>query len=587
MLREELMGEGGSLRVRKVLLAVLLPVLVCGCSERRNDPNQSDARTTPGRDVAYQIDTPDCRSLHELDSRRSPTQEIAPSHDVITDGLASPETANSADSGQCDEACPAPPSCLLEHAPAPCDDGNTADWDGCTNSKISEFQVNEQYMGNQQIPKVADLGNGGFVVAWYTLFDDVGCRAWLRVFDAGGVPQGPDLPICPADGFPRKVEGLVGLPDGRALVLMTGSAKVVARILDSDGVLLGPEFDVVGPVPGTVRNASLAVAPDGGFLVTWEAMPPCEWNYVNPPDTCPGLDGSGSAVLARHFNSDANPSSPPLVVNSNMWGSQMRPTAAQFAGKGFLMTWESSVWFGIDFGIKARFVQPGGAFVPASDEYAVSIHEQGVHERATAVSIDNDTAIIVWQSCHCYHDYDFVEGWATCVWTSPEAGQDGDRCGIFGRLVGQEGPIGPETQVNSCWEGNQVRPAVAALGAGTVLVAWGGAGVKDYPASVYGRMFDDNLVPLSEQMRLSGDGDARPSKPALAAVGDSRFVVVWESCPWSGDPELGQDGDGCGIFGQVFTIDGEKLWKSCNDSTCDAEESCATCPTDCGPCPDE
>jgi hypothetical protein len=53
-----------------------------------------------------------------------------------------------------------------------CDDGNSVQWDGCTDCIYLEFQVNTWTTDDQENPSITTLSNGGFVVVWESLEQD-------------------------------------------------------------------------------------------------------------------------------------------------------------------------------------------------------------------------------------------------------------------------------------------------------------------------------------------------------------------------------------------------------------------------------
>ena len=118
-----------------------------------------------------------------------------------------------------------------------CDDGNNVIWDGCTECRYLEFQVNTWSPNSQIYPSVASLPSGGFVVVW------------------SGAGQGD-------------------------------SSGVYGQRFDSNGDKVGSEFQVntwTTEGQGVARVASL---PGGGFVVVWESG---------------GQDGSSYGVYGRIF----------------------------------------------------------------------------------------------------------------------------------------------------------------------------------------------------------------------------------------------------------------------------------------------
>jgi ligand-binding sensor domain-containing protein len=101
--------------------------------------------------------------------------------------------------------------------------------------------------------------------------------------------------------------------------------------------------------------------------------------------------------------------------------------------------------------------------------------------------------------------------------------------------------LGKELLVPSTVEGDQRRPAAAADGFGSLLLAWDST-LQDI-SSVRARMFDVFGYPVDEDFAVEAADDPQ-SHPAAARAAAGRFVVVWQS--------YATDKDGWGIRGRAF-----------------------------------
>lgn len=119
------------------------------------------------------------------------------------------------------------------------------------------------------------------------------------------------------------------------------------------------------------------------------------------------------------------------------------------------------------------------------------------------------------------------DGKVVVVWQG--AGPDDD-AGIFARIRDPEAGFGPEFRVNEATAGIQGGAAVAADPTGNFLVAWSGpdaagGGVK--ALDVFTRLFDSTGSPLRGEEVLNLQTDGTQVRPAIAAVGAGRFAVVF------------------------------------------------------------
>jgi RHS repeat-associated protein len=144
----------------------------------------------------------------------------------------------------------------------------------------SEFPVNSQSSGSQLQPSVAFDALGNFAVAWHEpAAGPVGWRVSARLFDAAGNPRGGDLLVDGAPDGIQKEARLAMASDGSFLVTWTvgvpnGSGwEVVGRIFAPDAVPQGDAFPVnvqtSGYQSGHQTTASAALAEDGSARVVW------------------------------------------------------------------------------------------------------------------------------------------------------------------------------------------------------------------------------------------------------------------------------------------------------------------------------
>jgi hypothetical protein len=133
------------------------------------------------------------------------------------------------------------------------------------------------------------------------------------------------------------------------------------------------------------------------------------------------------------------------------------------------------------------------------------------------------------------------------VWQS--AGQEPDfNYGIYGQRFDRTGArVGAEFHVNSYSTNYQGEASVAALGEGRFVVAWESTGPDGGLNAVRARFFGLS-GPLSPEFTVNTYTPGSQVRPALAAAADGRFVVAWH--------DLGQDGSGYGIYAQRYDAAG-------------------------------
>jgi hypothetical protein len=191
-------------------------------------------------------------------------------------------------------------------------------------------------------------------------------------------------------------------------------------------------------------------------------------------------------------------------VNTYTTFVQTEPDVAALADGGFVVVWHSSNQVGTGRDVFAQRYDAWG--VRVGGEFRVNSYTTS-QQYGGAVAAD-------------------AEGGFVVVWHST---QDGDAFGIFGQRFDAAGLAeGPEFRVNTYTTGGQGAPDVAVGPTGAFVVVWRGAGTGD-PHGVFARRFDAGGAALGGEFRVNEWTTSTQSYPSVAADGDGRFVVVWDS----------------------------------------------------------
>ena len=115
-----------------------------------------------------------------------------------------------------------------------------------------------------------------------------------------------------------------------------------------------------------------------------------------------------------------------------------------------------------------------------------------------------------------------ANGQFVAVWQN----DDSEESGISGRLFSAIGvPLGVELRLNSFESGEQSLPAVAALGDGRFVATW--SDEESMQSFVHAlRIFDSVGIPVGVEMRFGSTNII--AKPPAIAVSNSRILVTWQ-----------------------------------------------------------
>lgn len=208
----------------------------------------------------------------------------------------------------------------------------------------NDFQIDSFTIGDQLSPSVARVAGGGFVVAWSSQngYDNYGIRA--RRYDAAGSPLGPDF-VVGSNGFPVAFWPQVAADESKFVVSWHDYEQsaggddsyfsVQARAFDSSGTPFDPDFQVNQTTHGYQWMSSVAMVPDGGFVIAWNSA------------RSTGGDESYNSIQAREYDAQGAPRGGEFQVNTYTTDSQIYPTVRSHDG-GFVVAWTSLGSFGDD-----------------------------------------------------------------------------------------------------------------------------------------------------------------------------------------------------------------------------------------------
>ncbi len=205
--------------------------------------------------------------------------------------------------------------------------------------------------------------------------------------------------------------------------------------------------------------------------------------------------------------------------NANTFVSSQYNPSVVSDGTNFLIAWDSRNQDGDNDGVFAQFFDNEGN--PIGSEFQINTYTTSEQERSSIAS-DGRNYFVAWQS----------------------KGQDGDEWGVFGQLLDNEGNlIGAEFQINAYTAYWQKLPSVASNGS-NYLVTWQSSTSQDGSDwGVYGQLFDNDANPIESEFLVNTYTTSFQSNSCVVSDGKN-YLVTWNS--------NGQDGNGTGIYGQLF-----------------------------------
>ena len=336
---------------------------------------------------------------------------------------------------------------------------------------------------------------------------------WTPIYPAA---VGDEFPINTETAGDQKSPAAAVGDSERSIIVWQSAGQdgdgdgIYAQIFDVDGTPDGAEFPVNTTTAGNQSDPAVAVGPTGNFTVVW---------------TDDALDGSGKGIFARMFGADGVPLTGEIAVNSHITGDQSSPSVAMGSGGGFVAAWTDAAQDGSGTGIYARRFTSAG--LPATVEFPVNGTVAG-NQQHPAVAVD-------------------AVGTITIAWDS--FGQDGDGYGVYGRQFNPAGtPIGGELPVNTEIASHQLLPSITANSSGRFAIAWNSYAQDGDSYGVYAQRFNADASVDGGEFRVNTETAGSQSSPSVAMDDAGNLAFVWASSA--------QDGDGLGVYGQLYNSDG-------------------------------
>lgn len=271
---------------------------------------------------------------------------------------------------------------------------------------------------------------------------------------------------------------------------------IFARIFDSSGNPLGPEFQVNEEFLASQFRPAITRTNNGGWVVSWTGQfdGDCFFRVI---------DQNGTLVTGDIF------------VNGFDLGAQTHPDVAVMPDNRLFVAYEdSSAMGGLGGGrnIWGRFFGPGGG-VQSNDMPLAETIVAG-NQRNPRIAVDP----LMWNI--------FV------VWEDDQ--NDGSGWGIYGRVFDRWGvPYGTEFRINTDTAGDQRRPDVAVDDVGIFLVCWdsfaaGGSEIRAQRIGALGNLFGPEFT-------VSETPQGGYLRPEVAIRGETQTAQFVYDGPGAGD----------------------------------------------------
>jgi hypothetical protein len=347
--------------------------------------------------------------------------------------------------------------------------------------------------------------------------------------------------------------------------------EIYAQRYNNAGIAQGAEFRVNSYTTATQKFPSVAMDNDGDFVITWISH---------------SQDGNLYGIYAQRYNSAGTAQGSEFKVNSYTTGHQWLPSVAMDRSGNFVITWQSNLQDGSDYGVYAQMFNSSG--IAQGTEFRVNTYTTNPQKEPSIAMDDVGNFVVVWNgvglndttlevyakrynSSGTAQGVEFkVNSYTTGVQNASAVAMDDDGNfviswsgpettfgnGVFAQRYNSSGVAqGPEFQVNTYTTNGQTTPAVAMDNTGKFVISWQGNGSGDSSGIFAQRYNNGGVAQGSEFMVNSYTTDGQVSS-SVAMDSTGNFIISWQSGNLS---TAGPDGSGYGVYAQRYNSSGNPL----------------------------
>jgi hypothetical protein len=375
---------------------------------------------------------------------------------------------------------------------------------------VNTYTAGNQILGINNRRAVGMDSNGNYVVAWSSASQDgSGFGVYAQRFDVNGARIGGEFLVNTTTLGDQGEPSVAVAPNGNFVVAWqsagqdaSASLGIYAQMYNSSGARVGGEFRVNTTTAGDQQYPVVATDPAGDFAVTW----------VTSNSIAPG-------VFSQLYNASGSPIGGETQVNAATLGTLSGVSVAMDSA-GYVVTWADSLK-----GIQAQLFGPNGLKIGSPVQ--VSSYTLG-NQGLPSVTMDSKGNFVV-------------------TWTSQ--GQDGSGLGVYARRFNSAGsPTSGEFRVNTSTLGDQSASSARLDDSGDLLVVWSSdpyPGVSGYHWNTYTQQYNPNGSPMGGELQVNTSTGFDQRNPSVAMDNLGHAVVVWAG---------GSQADSVGVSMQQYNL---------------------------------
>ncbi len=368
---------------------------------------------------------------------------------------------------------------------------------------IKEFQINDNVVGGQAIPIVDSMNDGNYVIVWesndtVSTADTSEAFVGLKIIDSNGDEVISEIVVN--DNYVGKqfVADVEVLSNDNIIVVWqsqdttfgtdNSQALISAKIIDTAGTTVVPEFQVNDEITGIQGSPSVSELANGNIVITWSSA-----DTVLDPSV--GNDNSGGYVAAKIIDNTGATVVSEFQVNDEIENIQAGSDVRGLSNGNFVVSWYSND-LNNPFTDNSQSYVAAKLFDSAGDvvlpEFQVNDEIENGQWNMDVLQLSSGQVVISWESDDN---------------SNPFTDNDGD---YIAAKVYDENLVElvSETQINQEIEGDQRFAILAELANGDVFVTWSSldtnhSGDDDQFYHVAGIVLDDTLNVVKDEFQVN------------------------------------------------------------------------------------
>ena len=321
----------------------------------------------------------------------------------------------------------------------------------------------------------------------------------------------------------------------------------------------GSETVVNTTIANNQQRPAVAIDASGNYLVAWESI---------------HQDGDGYGIYAQAYNNAGAAQTSEFLINSTTSNDQRFPDVAMDSDGDVVVAWQSYDQDGGSWGI--YFQRYDNAYTAQGSETLVNTTTSGRQSMPKIAMDNNGNFAITWESegdikaklynsdgttavgeftvnttTNDIQNYSDIamdsDGDIVVVWQSYN--QDGNGFGIYHQRYNASGVAqGSETIVNTTTANQQTSPSVSIDQTGNYIIIWTDDAADGDGNGIYGQLFNADGTTKNSQFKVNTTSSNAQDNGQVAMAQNGPFVVVWNS--------YAQDGQYTGVYNQSYNSDG-------------------------------